>query len=65
MDLNIGLIVALLLAAYVGFLMVRGQWSERAGLAAAVGFGMLIPQVLGAVAALAGSAATQLASTGW
>jgi len=63
--MSVGLIIALVLAAYVAYLMVRGQWSERVGLFAAVGLGVLIPQVLAALSTVAGSASALLSTTGW
>lgn len=63
--MSLALIIALLLAVWVGVLLWRGRWSDRVGVIAAVGFGLLVPQVLAAVAGAAGSAAALFSATGW
>jgi hypothetical protein len=63
--MSIGLILAALLGVYVVVLLVRGRWSDRIGVVAAVGFGLLIPQILAAIAGVAGSAASLFSATGW
>jgi len=65
--MTVGLLAAAVLAVYVGVLLWRGEWSERAGVLAAVGLGLLVglllvPQVL-SVAADAAEKAAALFST--
>jgi len=60
--MTVGLLAAAVLAVYVGVLLWRGQWSERAALLAGIGLGvlvglLLIPQVLAFGADAAGKAA--------
>lgn len=63
--MKIGLMLAFALACYVGFLLFRGDWRERIGIVAAVGLGLLVPQVLAAVSTAAGSASATLSAVGW
>lgn len=63
--MKIGLLIACALAVYVAFLVWRGDWRERAGVAAAVGLGLLFPQVLAALSEAAGSASALLSTVGW
>lgn len=63
--MKFGLLLALALAVYVVFLLWKRDWRERIGLVAAVGFGLLVPQVLAALSGVAGSAAAMLSTAGW
>lgn len=63
--MKVGLIVALVLAVYVVILFIRGDMKDRIAVAAAVGFGLLIPQVLAALSMVAGSASALFSAGGW
>jgi ABC-type spermidine/putrescine transport system permease subunit II len=62
---KIGLILAVVLGIWVAVLLWRGDRSSRVGVVAAVGFGVLIPQVLAAVADATGSVSAMLSTAGW